>query len=68
MTPWPKPDPEGLITSDCTDVGPLSSHTKVDGGGPGLGAGRGREERSAIRGQADQREALGKLAEAECRE
>ena len=32
------------------------------------GAGRGREERSAIRGQADQREALGKLAEAECRE
>lgn len=31
------------------------------------GAGMGREERSAIRGQADQREALGSLAEAECR-
>lgn len=42
MTPWPKPDPEELITSDCTDVGPLSSHAKVGtSGGPGLGAGRG---------------------------
>ena len=45
MTPWPKPDPEGLIMSDCTDVRSLSSHIPGDRketvGAPGWGQGGG---------------------------